>query len=218
MTALTEPFHAGGYIVSEANGHRSRETVTIKSGADLLAGTVLGKITTGAQSVGAPAAFASNAGDGSPGTFTADAGAPAGDYKIVFIEPVTNLGTFQVFKPDGTLDGTGKVGTAYNGSINGTIADGTNDFVAGDGFTVTVSYAAGSGKYAIHDPSASDGTQNAIAILYADAAAASADKVATITARDTEVNASELVWKSGMTDNQKTAATTALAAYGIIAR
>lgn len=144
MTALTEPFHAGGYIVSEANGHRSRETVTIKSGADLLAGTVLGKITTGAQSVGAPAAFASNAGDGSPGTFTADAGAPAGDYKIVFIEPVTNLGTFQVFKPDGTLDGTGKVGTAYNGSINGTIADGTNDFVAGDGFTVTVSYAAGS--------------------------------------------------------------------------
>ena len=45
MTTLTETLKAGHYIVSEANGRRSRETVTLISGQNLKAGTVLGKIT-----------------------------------------------------------------------------------------------------------------------------------------------------------------------------
>ena len=45
MATLTEDFHAGAFIVSEANGHRSRESVTIASGQNLKAGAVLGKIT-----------------------------------------------------------------------------------------------------------------------------------------------------------------------------
>lgn len=46
MTSITENPHAGGFILSEANGKRSRENVTIVQGEGALpAGTVLGKIT-----------------------------------------------------------------------------------------------------------------------------------------------------------------------------
>lgn len=59
MTTLTETLHAGGFIVSEANGTRSRDTVTIlggSGGAGLVkAGTVLGKITSSGKYVPSPA-------------------------------------------------------------------------------------------------------------------------------------------------------------------
>ena len=41
-TTLTEGQHRGEFIVSEANGYRSRESVTIASGETLVPGTVLG--------------------------------------------------------------------------------------------------------------------------------------------------------------------------------
>ena len=44
MTTLTEVRHAGEWLVSEAQGRRSREKVIIDTG-NLVAGTVLGKIT-----------------------------------------------------------------------------------------------------------------------------------------------------------------------------
>lgn len=46
MPALTEARHAGEFILSEANGHRSRDKITVVSGAGVLAaGTVLGRLT-----------------------------------------------------------------------------------------------------------------------------------------------------------------------------
>ena len=50
MTTKTEPLHAGGFIASEANGERSRETATLVSGQNLVAGEVVqldsnGKLT-----------------------------------------------------------------------------------------------------------------------------------------------------------------------------
>lgn len=45
MTILTEGQHTAEFIVSEANGARSRATGTLVSGEDLAAGTVLGVIT-----------------------------------------------------------------------------------------------------------------------------------------------------------------------------
>lgn len=46
MAVLTEARHAGEFILSEGNGHVSRDTITIVSGAGVVkAGTVLGKIT-----------------------------------------------------------------------------------------------------------------------------------------------------------------------------
>lgn len=41
MTVKTEGFHAGHFIVSEANGHRSREVITVKQGEVLNAGAVI---------------------------------------------------------------------------------------------------------------------------------------------------------------------------------
>jgi hypothetical protein len=45
MATLDEGRHAGEFILSEGNFHISRENVTIDNGADLAAGTVLGKNT-----------------------------------------------------------------------------------------------------------------------------------------------------------------------------
>lgn len=61
MTTLqTETNHAGACIISLANGHFSMENVTIVSGQNLAANTVLGKITSG----GKYAAHDNNASDG----------------------------------------------------------------------------------------------------------------------------------------------------------
>lgn len=46
VTPLVEQWHDGGFIVSEANGHISRETGTIAGGVKLYPGTVLGQNTT----------------------------------------------------------------------------------------------------------------------------------------------------------------------------
>ena len=48
-TSFTEKNYAFEAILSEANGHRSREVVTIVSGQNLKAGAVLGKITSGGK-------------------------------------------------------------------------------------------------------------------------------------------------------------------------
>ncbi|MFP4891230.1 head decoration protein [Paraburkholderia sp. EG304] len=42
---LNEQWHSGGFLVSEANGHLSRDQVTLTGGVQVLAGTVLGKVT-----------------------------------------------------------------------------------------------------------------------------------------------------------------------------
>jgi hypothetical protein len=112
MPSLTETFHAEEFLVSEANGQRSRESVTIASGnASLKAGSVLGKIAVGA---GSSAAFAGNTGNGVMGAITVSAGAKAGVYKLVFIEPGTDAGKFEVEGPDGVIIGTGTVAVAFS--------------------------------------------------------------------------------------------------------
>ena len=46
MPAITEGRHAAEFMISEAPGHRSRDTGTLASGSKLQAGTVLGQSTT----------------------------------------------------------------------------------------------------------------------------------------------------------------------------
>lgn len=43
--ALTEGKYAGEFLLTEANGYRSREEITVVSGQNLVAGAVVGKIT-----------------------------------------------------------------------------------------------------------------------------------------------------------------------------
>ncbi len=75
-----------------------------------------------------------------------------------------------------------------------------------------------SGKYAIYDNGASDGTQAAAAVLFADTDASDADTVCAAVVRDAEVIQDELQWESGTSDNDKTAAYADLKAVGIVPR
>lgn len=139
------------------------------TGQNCVRGTVLGRV---AGAAGAAAADAGNTGNGVFGAVTVGAGVKEGVYRVVFIEPVTNLGSFQVEDPDGVIIGQGKVGTAFVGAINFTIADGATDFVAGDGFSVTI--ATGT-KYVKSVAAATDGSHIPRGVLVDDCDATAAD-------------------------------------------
>lgn len=183
--ATSEKVHTGEFIIWEADRRFGRDKVTIKAGQTLDPGAVLGKITMGAA---AAVAFAGNAGNGAMGAIVVSNGAKPGAYKLVFIEPATNLGKFIVFDPDGVCLGVGTAGTEFSaGGLTFTLADGATDWASGDGFTITV--AAGSGKYVAVDPEATDGSQVAVAVLYDAVDASGGDKTnVVILARDALVN------------------------------
>jgi hypothetical protein len=212
MTAFTEGNHAGEHIVSEASGTRSREVVTIASGQNLAAGTVLGRQRGTASS----AALGTNTGNGTMGAVTLGAGAMEGAYKLTIIEPGANVGQFIVENPLGAIIGHGTVASAFSaGGLSFTLADGATDFVAGDSFTITV--AAGT-KYVAHDQDGTDGSEIAVAVLFAACDATDGDTSAVAHVRDCEVQASKLTWQDDIDAGEKTAALAQLAAAGIIAR
>lgn len=213
MAVKTEETHRGEFLVSEASGERSREKVTIESGQDLVAGHVLGQVVAGSTSASADGG---NTGDGTIGSISVQAGAKEGDYVVTFIEPGTDAGDFQVEDPDGENVGTGTVGSAFTGGgIQFTISDGAADFVAGDQFTITVS---GSDEYKEYDPTATDGSSTAVAVLYGPVDASAGAEEGTIIARDAEIDEDQLTWFSGATTAQKTTGKAELAEQGIIAR
>ena len=75
------------------------------------------------------------------------------------------------------------------------------------------------GKYTGLAPAATNGSQNAAAILWAGVDAADADAPGVVILRGPAiVNRHEIIWPEGATEAQITAATTALAALGIIMR
>lgn len=218
MTVITSTYkRAGCYLGESAALNLINEEIVILTGSGVvLPGTVLGLIDEGGAVTVTPTAKAGNTGNGSIGTVTADTGAEQGAYKVLIIEPATNGGTFRVERPDGTEDGTGTIGVAYNGTINFTLADGATDFVAGDGFTVNVSYAT-TGKYAPHDPAGTDGREVAAAILYDKVDATSADKPAVATVRGpATISQPFLTFKTGISADDKAAAVASLKSKGMI--
>ena len=225
-TSFVEGQHDWGFRISEANGMRSRETITIaQSGSErtIEAGRLLGRIR---GAVGEAAAFAAatdgrnNTGNGviSP-VAVALPGAKEGTYKLVITEPGANVGTFLLFDPDGLIVGSGAVATVYAGPhLAFTLADGSTDFVAGDGFNIVV--AAGT-KYSEWDEDASNGTEIPAAILGPTIVVpAAADVKAGAIVRDAEVNAAEIKWPASGTDAAEKAAALSklMKATGIIAR
>jgi hypothetical protein len=141
--------------------------ITIGSGQNLLRGAMLGQQTIGAFD---EVTFEANAGNTGDGVLTlADpahgAGVKAGTYRVVFVDPVTDLGTFVVEDPDGVIVGSGKVGTTFDGVVKFTIADGAENFVAGDSFDIEVAFVAGNNKYYLWNPDAVNGVQNLKGIL-----------------------------------------------------
>lgn len=215
MPEIVEGKYAGEFIVSEANGSRSREVVTVLSGQNVVAGEVLGRVLSGAA-VGAAAA----GNTGGSGAITAApavaAGVKVGVYRAICMEPATNAGQFLVEDPDGITIGVATVAVEFvGGGLTFTIADAT-DFVAGDSFTITV--AAGSGKYVAYDQDGADGRQVAAGIAYDNIDASLADVEGVAIVRDAEVNNAELSWPSDIEAGEQIVAETQLASLGIIVR
>ena len=116
----------------------------IRGSGTVARGTVLGKITIGA----ATAAAKSGGNAANTGALTMDAttpilaGAKVGIYTARCIAAATNGGTFRVTDPEGFVLGDVAVGATFANDIKFAIADGTQDFIVGEGFDITISSTA----------------------------------------------------------------------------
>ena len=212
MTPINETNHMGEFLVSEANGRRSREAGVLATGNNLAAGAILDISLSGAS--GAAAADAGNTGDGTVGAITVGADAMRGNYRLVFIDPAANAGDFAVEDPAGRNVGNGTVGSAFSGGgLSFTVSDGAVDFAVGDAFTITVS--GGNEQYTEHDPATTDRVGG---VLYDAVDASAADQPCVVIARDAEVNSDLLDWPTGITAAEQELATAELEVRGIIIR
>lgn len=194
---VTEGPHTAEFMLSEADGYRSREKITIEEEADSeirKPGTVLGKKY--ASTIGAPAAGGGNTGNGTVTAVTAGSKVQPGTYTLRCIAAAADSGTFEVITPDGQqlpVDAT--VAVAYTSDhLNLTINDGGTDFAVGDSFTIAVS---GSNKYVPLDQAAVDGSHVAAAVLYGEADSSLDDAPATGIVRDAELAGAMLIWPDG---------------------
>lgn len=224
MAVFNEARHAGEFILTEDDGHYSRDAITILSGEGALAaGQIVGLVAAdkGAVTVGNPAF--TGAGDGvlTKATPAYGAGVQEGTYTIRLVEAGANAGQFEVVRPDGSLDGFATVGVAYDKQVKFTIADGATDFSAAAQITLAVTIAdpTGVGKYRSADPTNTDGSGVAKAIIIYPVDATSADvEVAAIT-RHAEVNGNILTYDAAVDDAPKKATKIAeLRAVGILVR
>ncbi len=125
-------------------------------------GTVLGMQSAYPMVV---AAGAANTGNGALGALSTSATTELGVYTLT----ATDAAGFALVDPEGNALGHITVGTAFVGEINLTVTAGSAAFVAGDTFTVTVSDATG--LYVPCVRTATDGSQDPVAILADDVTA-----------------------------------------------
>lgn len=222
MTTITEGMHEGEFLGESALGASfHNDAVTVLSGQNLVAGAVVGSVPAGTS-----ASAAKSGGNTGNGTFVLDATTPIlprckeGVYTLRCITAATNGGTFRLEDPDGIVLGdytiTGGAGGTVTVSehIKGVLTDAGTDFVAGDGFDITIS--AKTEKIVEYNPAGTNGSQIVRGILLRAVDASSADAPGVVVSRGpTTVNANDLTWKSGMTTAQKTTAKAALLALGI---
>jgi hypothetical protein len=217
---LVEQWHDGGFLVSEANGHQSRDTITLAAGTPVLAGTVLGKITVAgsgdASIVSAGTATTPNKGNG---TLNAGAPQPGVTSAGIYTCTLTGPNTFDLAGPGGLLDHGQAVGAQV--SADGMplkITAGSTPFVAGDVFTVTVLLPADVGAWRVWNPAAADGSNVAAGILFGSRDATRSPCNAVAITRAAEVNGSELIWSPQAAPADITAATAQLQALGVLIR
>lgn len=224
MTTLTETVHSAEGLISEAPGERSREAILLTgdNSTAVLGSTILGAVETATPTltVGTPfSGTGATVGNGSISAAAADAGAMAGDWRLR-CTATGATGKFEVIKPNGTTDGILTIGTAYDGTINITVADGSNDWLVGDVIPVSVSYQDGESvlKYEAYDQDGTDGSQIAAGVLYIETVGTTAGAPAVALVRDCEYNADIVGWPSDITADEKAIAIGQLKALGIILR
>jgi len=223
-TVFNEARHSGEFIISELDGHGSRDNIVIQASTQtIVPGAVLGGIDVVASATSSAAADSGNTGNG---TFTLDATAPVGSgaidgvYRAICIAAATNSGTFAVFDPNGREIGKVVVGATFNNQIKFVIADGATDFVVGDAFSITVGVDPLSGRqYVALNPSGTDGSQIAAAIaIYAATTDNSNTAAISAITRMAEVNSQTITWPAGITAAQKAEAIVQLRKAGISLR
>jgi len=213
MAEYTEGQHPFEFVVSESDSDYSREQIVILAGSGsdrvLTAGMVLGARLSGTA---AAVAGAGNTGNGAMGAITVTGPAKDGAYSLVFIEPGSDAGDFEVRDPDGLLVGTGTVAVAFSaGGLAFTLADGATDFAAGDTFVITVTQTAK--KYLQFDEDGTLGEQVPAGILGENITALdsvdNANGVALVRG-NAIVNGNEIVWPSSINAAEKADAIQAL--------
>jgi hypothetical protein len=218
----TESRHPGGFMVSEAEGRRSRDVFTVALSQTIVAGQVCGKTAVIASATSSVAADASNTGNG---VFTLDgttpvlAGAKDGVYRIVNDLVASNSGEFIVFDPDGIEIGRVAVGATFSNQIKFAIADGATDFVIGDAFSVTVGLAETSMQMEALNLSATDGSQRVAGISWGNVTTDGSNLAqGTFIVREAEVRNVDLTYPSGATTAQIAEIVRGLERLGIIVR
>ena len=220
MNAYSESTYLGDVLKCEAPNLYSREAVTVLAGGGvervLKVGAVIARRTRSTVTV---TAADGNTGDGEATLADPPLGqlAEAGIYRLACITAGADGGIFQVLSAKGYVLPDLTVGEAYESDhLNLTVADGATDFVTGDTFTIEVS---GDGKAVGLDPTAVDGTAEAIGIAAYDVIAPDdADAEVTAILRDAVLADRPIVWPAGITEAQKNAAIADLEARGILVR
>jgi hypothetical protein len=123
------------------------EGITLKSGANYVRGTVLEETVFGTAT-----RAAKSGGNTGNGTLTLDAttptlyGAEPGVYTVRLVTAAANGGTFRVTAPNGVVLGDVAVGATFSNRVKFATADGSTDFIVGDGFDITVAAVAASAQ------------------------------------------------------------------------
>ncbi|CAM5374433.1 hypothetical protein AFEL58S_01627 [Afipia felis] len=221
MTVGLECRHPGEAILSEGNRSISRDNGVIAGGVHVDANALLGRVLIPAQTTVTRAAYGENLGNGD--LTLADPPisehAVSGTYRVTCIEPAAGGGTFLVSTPSGVDLGSARVGAVLDGDVKFAISDGTVDFEAGDGFTITVTMTEDAYVLVPYDPAANDGSEIPVAYsIYTVATDENETKHAAIISRLAELNGALIAWPEGITDDQKAGAAKSLAERKIIIR
>ena len=216
MPTLNEGRHPGEFVMTEANGSRSRESLKIAASQTILAGGLLAASAIAADVVATPTADAGNT--ASSGTIAMEAPAvTAGVKDGRYIGVATAATKVEWSDPDGIKIGTSTHGTPFTkGGISLTITAGGTPNVAGDRFYVDVAADAEDFEHVAFDPDAALPIAG-IAIYPATTGSGESAEIAAIV-RDAEVNGNCIAWPDGITAAKKANATQELADRGIIVR
>lgn len=221
MTVLHEGRHPAEFILSEANGQRSRDAVKIGASQDFEPNTVIAKRAVVSGVVATASAGAGNT-VGSGALTLANPAVSSkvkdGVYQVVCIEPASNAGAFEVFDPLGVSIGKATVGVAFDKEVKFTIADAT-DFVAGDRFAIAVAADAIDFEWVAFNHDGTDGSEvpAGIAIYGAKTGVGESTRIAAVV-RAAEVNGHFLIWPEDIDAAEKANAYQSLEGLGIIVR
>ena len=218
-TVLTEALHPMEPVVG-FESHLSFDEVTIAQSQTIVVGQVLGSIGVAADESSTVAALAGNTGNGVLTMASIGSAAIDGTYSVEMITAGATA-AFEITAPDGTIAGVGKVGTAFVGPINFTIAAGGTAFVVGDLINVTVLRPVGepNEQWEAWNPAATDGSQIARAVaMYPAVTGSGVTAKISAARRQVSLRSADLTWNGSATATQIAEGVNQLLTAGIVLR